>query len=232
MTTLVQHKLGETALNQATVAITVSSTGAGNLGVVGAGNTGTLTVSGVADNAAGGSSIYTQVPGATFNGTANDKGDVWACTSLKAGATTVTITYSAADTSIKDGWFYEVSGLTSPVTDGINALSAQTGAGDSSDTGAPVTTTATDGFIFALIITSNSITQNTKTGNEFTSGGDIQPTTGNAVCTLISTTAVTHTPVWLDNAAGATFGAATVAFKAGGTGFPGLLSVPVTLGLG
>src|SRR5260221_1950926 len=189
LTSLVQHKVGETALNQATVAITVASTSAGNLGVVGAMNTGTLTVTGVADNAAGGSSVYTQVPSATFNGTANDKGDVWVCTSLKAGVTTVTITFSIADTSIKDGFFCEVSGLTSPVTDGVSVLSAQTGAGDSTDTGAAVTTTVTDGFIFAAIVTSNSITQNPKTGNEFTSGGAVQPTTANAQCTPVPPTA-------------------------------------------
>lgn len=227
MTTLVQHKFGETAAIQATVPITVASTTAGNLVVVGACNTGTMTVTGVADDAAGGTSVYTQVSGAQFNGTANDKGDVWWCSSIKNGVTTITITFSASDGSIKDGWAMEVSGLTGPVIDGSAAVVSNQSNVGTVDNGASVTTTATDGFVFGLVTTSNAISANPQAGNEFSAGGDIQGLTGNAACSLISTTAAAHQPKWTDGAS--TYGAATVAFKAGGTGFPGLLSVPVTL---
>jgi hypothetical protein len=221
MTTLVQHKVGETSANQATVDVTVTSTTAGNLGVVCGMNTGTLTISGVADNAPGGSSVYAQVPGSTFHGNANDMGEVWRCLSLKGGATTVTITFSAADTSIKDGFFSEVSGLSSPVTDGVNTVSAQTGAG-TTDTGAAITTGATDGIAFGYINTSGGVVSNPAGGNEFTSGGDVQATTGNAAVSLIYTTAASHTPVWTDVNSGATYGAATVAFKSGTTPYASL----------
>lgn len=215
MTALVQHKVGETNANQATLPITVTATSAGNLMVVAACNTGTLTVSGVADNAAGGSSVYAQVAGAQFVGNANDLGDVWASLNVKGGVTQVTITFSAADTSIKDGWAMEVSGLSSPVVDVKNVANTQTGVG-TTDTGASVTTTATDGFIIGVITTSGSVLGgNPAGGNEFTAGGDVQATTGNGAVSLISTTAAAHQPVWTDAGSAQTFGAATVAFKAG-----------------
>lgn len=214
MTSLVQHKVGETALNQATVDITVTSTGAGNIMVVSGLNTGTLSITGVADNATGGSSSYSLVSGSVFNGNANDKGEVWWAPLLKAGATTVTITFSAADTSIKDGFADEVSGLVNPAVDAVAILNNQVGAG-TTDAGPTVNTSTSDGFALGVVTTSGGIATNPKAGNEFTAGGDIQVTTGNAACSLISTSAAAHQPVWLDGASGATYGAVTVAFKSG-----------------
>jgi hypothetical protein len=221
MTALVQHATNGTTANQATVAVTIAASTAGNHIIVGAGNNGGLTVTGVTDNATGGSNVYSQIAGAQSDrdGGAGGKGDVWASLSTpRGGATTVTITFSSATTNVKVGFVDEVSGLVGASLDVAAVVNQQTTG--TTDSGASVTTSSTDGFVFGLCITGNGITANPAAGNEFTAGGDIESVISLwAACSLISTTAAAHQPKWTDTA-GQNFCASTVAFKAaaGGSG--------------
>lgn len=205
---VVQHVKNETNVSQNNVAVTTSSTVGGNLLVVGVANTGTLTTVGVVDNKG---NTYQKVPNSDFVGATTDKGDVWFCPRAISGVTSVTITYSTTDTSFKCGWVWEVSGISSPVVDGAIAANNQIGAG-TSDAGAILLTRTTAGFAVGVIVTSGGIATNPTGGNEFSAGGDIQATSGNAACSLIYNTAATHQPVWTDGGSGANYGAVTVAF--------------------
>lgn len=215
---LVQHKVAQTTASQLTVAVTVTSTAVGALLVVCTGNNGTRTVVSVTDNATGGSNTYVQASGAAGT-TGVDQTDVWYCLSAAhAGATTVTVTFSGvAGTFNKEAWVFEVSGFTSAAFDLAANVTNGTGVA-STDTGASVTTTSTTGFLVGVITTSFTIAANPKAGNEFTSGGDISATS-DAACSLISSTATAHQPVWTDGTATASFCSSTAAFKEASGGF-------------
>jgi hypothetical protein len=205
---LVQHKVAASGANSNQITITVTSTGAGRLLVVGTGNNGGRTVTGVSD----GTNNFTRATNAAA-GTGSLRTDIWYLLNSSSGKTTITVTYSGtAGTFLKIGNVWEVSGFTAAAFDTANNING-VGSG-TTDTGATVTTTAAKGFVVGEIITPASIAQNPKAGNEFTAGGDISPS-GNdgAGASLISGTAASHTPVWLDLASGRNFMSSTAAFK-------------------
>jgi hypothetical protein len=219
--TEVQHKKNFSAANATTVAVTIAANSAGNLIAVGTDNNSSRTVIGVADNATGGSNTYVQATSALgTNG--GDSVDVWyVLSAAHAGATTVTVTFSgAAGTFSKNAWVMEVSGFITAGFDLANNVTNGTGSG-TDDNGASVTTTSTTGFVIGVMATGGTITGNPKTGNEFTAGGDISG--GNAACSLISSTAAAHKPVWTDTGSNQTNAGSTAAFKeTSGAALPGV----------
>lgn len=205
---VVQHKLANSAANSTTLDITVTSTGAGNLLVCGASNQGTRTVTGIS-----GGGTWVQFPSAEITVSGRET-DIWYVVSSSSGVTTVTITYSgAAGTFSKTGEVWEVSGFTTAAEDGANTTSGNTAGGTM--TGAAVVTTSTNGFVVGINgnAATGTIDQNPAAGNEFTSGGDSVDRFG--AVSLISSTAVSHTPAW-HVTADVAFVASTAAFKEGG----------------
>lgn len=205
--TVVQHGANRSTANSAQISITVTSTGSNNLLVAGTGNSDTRTVSSVSD----GTNNFTQATSAAGTD-ATYQSDVWYLLKSISGKTTITVTFSgAASTFSKEVWFWEVSGFSSVVYDLGNNVTNGVQSGGSA-TGASVTTTGTTGFIVGIDKTQGSVTVNPKAGNEFTSGGDIN-SVSDAGCSLISSTAAAHQPVWTDN--GTDFCSSTAAFKEG-----------------
>lgn len=204
---LVQHKFNSSA-SGTTVAVTIAANSAGNLIVVGAGGgSSSVTVTGVTDNATGGSNTYVQASGARATATGHMVDCWYVLSAAHAGATTVTVTFSGSISG--DAFVMEVSGFTNCALDVVGVVNNGAQSGGLA-VGATVTTTSTTGFIIAADITNNAVGANPHSGNEFTSGGDVDANS-NAACSLISTTAAAHQPVWDDN--GTIFTSNTVAFK-------------------
>lgn len=204
--TVVQHETtGTSALGGNTLTITLNqATGSGNLLVVGEMNDDSMLVSGVSD----GTNNFTQIP----NVQAVDNvmyTDMWYLPLSTAGKTTITVTFSGTVNDFATMEVWEVSGFASPAVDVSMALSNGVQSGGFA-TGPVVTTTTTKEFIAALDQSSATVSQNPKTGNEFTSGGDID-TGNNGYCSLITTVAGAHQPAWKDN--GASFESSVAAFR-------------------
>lgn len=210
-TTVVQHKQNGVTTNGVTVPITVTSTGAGNLLVVGTVNNSSRNVTGVSD----GTNNFTQATNA--KGTSAAAGtftDIWYLLSSQASKVTITITFSgAAGTFKKEGFFWEVSGLSNPTFDLANHTTNATDSAGTT-TGASITTTGTSEFAVGAYGSDNGVSQNPKTGNEFTSGGDIGTFGEMAGNSLITSVVGAHQPVWLD-ANPADFASSTAGFKSG-----------------
>ncbi len=139
-------------------ALTVQSTGAGNLIVVAI--QGTATVASVQDDAA---NLYVEVP----NGKATAGGlgiDLWYAKNSKAGATSIAVASSGTGAGAIVAW--EVAGIrTTTPLDTSAALSDQ--AATTLPLGASVTTTKPGDFIVSAAVVANSIS-GIHQGNEFT----------------------------------------------------------------
>lgn len=205
--TLVQHKSNSSA-SGTTLAVTIAANSANNLIVVVAGGgSATITVTGVSDNATGGSNTYVQAASARATATGHMIDCWYVLSAAHAGATTVTVTFSSSISG--DAFVMEVSGFTTAALDVVGTVNNGVQSGGQA-TGASVTTTSTTGFIIAGDITNAGVTANPHAGNEFTSGGDVDGNS-NAACSKISSTAAAHQPVWDDT--GTVFVSNTVAFK-------------------
>ena len=137
--------------------------------------------------------------------------DIWYCLNPTSGVSSMTVTFGgAAQTGwVKEMEVYEISGFT---TVGFDTASYVTnGSGTGTDNSATITTTGI-GFILAINATEKGINQNPKSGNEFTSGGGIWATTGNAFCSLVNSIAGSHTAQWGDTNP-STFCSSIAAFK-------------------
>ncbi len=196
---------GDRTANANTLPITVTSTGSAHLLLVHAENENTCTVTGVSD----GTNAFTQASSCrAVNGAKSI--DAWYLASSTSGKTTITITYScSAGTWTKEGWYWEVGGFTTPIKDAC-VTSNQTGSG-TTDTGNAVTAAGTKEFIAASVQTANSITQNPKAADDFTTGGDISPG-ANAGASLAYGLTGSYTPVWLDSSSGSALVTLTSAF--------------------
>lgn len=205
---IVQHSSIPSNASSVTVALTVTPTAKGNLLVACCGNNGGRVTLGVTD----GASDFKPVAGSVSSNVDGRATDVWFLPLSSAGPTTITATFSGAPgTFEKSIFFFEVSGFSSPGVDVAGVVN--NGAGSGTDVnGAPVLTTSDQGFIAAIAIVASAIVDNPKTGNEFSSGGDLS-TFSDAACSLISATAAAHQPVWTDSVSGVSFASSTAAFK-------------------
>lgn len=217
--TLTQHQFVYSNANSDTASCTVTSTAAASLIVVStAGFNLPRTVTQVTDNIG---NTYTQATGSVGSNTTGASGttDVWYCLSASAGVTSVSVKWSVSDTADKVVFVHEVAGFSSVSFD-LAAVVNNGIAGVSTDiNGASVTTTGTTGFVVGVVgLGIHSIAVNPKAGNEFTAGGDIDPTTGSAACSLISSTAAAHQPIWTDTTVSDVYVSSTAAFKGTASG--------------
>lgn len=218
---VVQHKSqGFNDAGAATAAVTVTATGNGNMLVaMMACNNKALTITGVSD----GTNAFTQFPGAAFNSGADTSswmGDCWYLPTSTSGKTTITATFSGSP-GVREIFVFEVSGFILVARDGVAVnATVQTGSG-TDDAGPALATTSIKGFVVGFIVVNNSTSVNPKAGNEFTSGGDIDVTTGDACCSLVSVLAASHQPVWTDAGSAQKYQAMTAAFRDGGGGTAG-----------
>jgi hypothetical protein len=219
---VVQHKVAHGTAGSTTQAVTVTATGAGNLLIAWvSGGDSTVTPTGVSD----GTNSFTKFTGAAFSNPSGPswESDLYYLLSSTSGKTTITGTWNGTGGG-KTILVWEVSGFTSPVTDGASAQATQQTGVLTTDTGPALTTTGSTGFVVAGTLVTNSIIANPKVGNAFTDGGDIA-SSGDAGCSLISSGASTYTPEWTDASSGDAFQAFTAAFKESGGGGGGDLSV-------
>lgn len=187
--------------------LTVTSTTANTLLVVGAYNYDSRTISGVSDGTTaftqGTSTQCTRAVGVVV-------GDLWFLPVANSGKTTITVTFSGTSTG-KSLWFWEVSGFTLPIRDVSSCTTDGLSVGDKI-TGPTATTTASAGFVAAIVSQIGGIGANPYTGNEFTAGGSKQD--GNGGVSLISASAAAHIPEWEDGLGGGNqFTASVIAFK-------------------
>lgn len=217
---LSSHTSAFSNANVATVAVTIPATSTGDLIIVGACNSNNHLVTGVTDNLSPTPQNYSQATGcASVNATNGQRSDIWYFLSSGSGVTSVTATYDTADVAEKTIFVHVVSGMTGTAFDAGNGVSNGTSGAGTDCTGATVTTSTTTGYAFGVIAVGvNGIGTNPKTGNEFNAGGDINPTTLDAACGLIYSTATTHTPVWTSLGVAELFAASTAAFKGTASG--------------
>lgn len=219
---IVQKPGAYSAANATTVAVTLSSTSAGNLLVVGTYNSNTATVSSIVDNI--GTNVYVQATSA-LGTNSNRKTDVWHVLSTSAGVTTITVTFSgAAGTYDKCVWAYEISGVAAPVFDLANNST-----GNSSGNAVPggsVTTTGTTGFILGVAFCNGGVVASPAAGNEFTSGSTTVDSYSS--CSLLSSTAAAHAPAWTNNSDGA-YVTSTSAYKESPVAAAGLPQIGVSV---
>jgi hypothetical protein len=199
---ITQHVVGDSLLldplTQGNIVVcTLASTGTAHNLIVGAQYDGPdgISVAGVSDNRG---NTYSH---ATGSGTGRT--DVWHSLNATSAVTSVTITFSVPTTNpyYRACFAYELSGSgvsfdsAAVVNDGRCAAKVCTGA--------TITTGTSVGFVLGIITGTTITTISPDTGNEFTSGGDLdifpptQPTWGvSASASLISATQAAHFPAW------------------------------------
>ena len=211
----------------------IAATTAGNLLAVAFdsyNNWGTsATITGVTDNASGGSSTWAQVSGARSVSTLSGSGyfnDIWYAAGVAAGITSITVTPSASGTANVMIW--EVANVNT--VDAGAALNSQ--ASTTTPAGASVATTGTKEIILATLHPDPSGTPSGVTAPFVSdSVGD-----GMAWAHYVPPSTGSFTPSWIQSPA-ATYAASTAAFKyTSGAGVPATLSslqcTPAILGSG
>jgi hypothetical protein len=195
---IIQHSHSHLYTWGTTISCTLSSTGASRNIIVGAVSTAeVVSVSSVTDNQ---SNTYVQASGSSAVGNGHTVA-IWHSLGTTAGVTSVTVTFSAPPNTscnlvacgmYKACFAYEVSGAVTfdaaSKVDNGNCVGAVC-------TGAAVTTATTTGFVLGIIVNA-PVDQNPNSGNEFTSGGDIDDFGEGAAASLVSSTAASHTPAW------------------------------------
>ena len=218
---IIQHVSNHAYGNGATVACTLSSTGASRNIIVGAVSASSgdsvLTVSGVADNQG---NLYSLASGSRGTYTGNLHGsEIWHSLNATSGVTSITATFTGSTTSYYKGLFcYEVSG-TAVTFDTAGKVDAGTCSANLC-TGASVSTATSVGFVLGIIIV-DPVDLTPAAANEFVSGGNIDSTGtvgatvvgGGASCSLISASASAHLPSWHITSATAPFTSSTSAYK-------------------
>jgi hypothetical protein len=183
---------------------TISSTGNGNLLVVGmiADNNATTT----AVSAGGQSLIKATGSDATYG---TDHLSFWYLRSTTAGITSVVAT--AAGAANKYYLVWEVSGVKNGTLD-VAGGTSNSNAVSNVISGPSVTTTTNTEFIAAFMIEADYVIENPLAGSPFTAGGQLG--TDGAV-SMYTTAAGTYTPQWRSDQASSLFSASTAAFKIG-----------------
>ena len=191
----------------------IPATAAGNLLVIGwqiggSANTST-TISGITDNAG---NTYAEAGAAmSIDAGPGSANDIWYAKNVAAGATSITLTPSAAVTNA-GVVIWEIAGAdqNSPL-DATAVLNSQPA--NATPSGASVTTAASGDAIISLIVVANSIT-GMSSGNAFTNDSLLK---SNGWAHLIASGPGAYTPQWIQSPAG-TYASSTAAFKAASTG--------------
>jgi hypothetical protein len=213
---IIQHVSGRAIGTGSSVSCALTSTGASRNIIVGAVSTfsvgmGAVVVSSVVDDRG---NTYVQAPGSRgLNAGSLHGSEIWHSLNTVAGVTVVTVTFSAGAITYpyyKACFAYEVSG--SMTFDTASKVDVGTCDVTNVCTGAAAITATTTGFVLGIIVV-DPVNQNPNSGNEFTSGGDIDLTGNGASASLISSTASSHGPAWHSTLAGDGFTSSTSAYK-------------------
>lgn len=205
---------------------------AGNLIVLCTANDGGRDVSSITPT--GSADSFTQATNALGSRGGNYRTDVWYKLSTAGSLTAVTITYSgSAGTYNKAVEVYEFSGFTTCQFDLADHLNDQTAGVGTVCNGKSITTTGT-GCVVGLIGVNDGITLNPNTGNEFSSGGDVNNFGQSfGFVSLVASAAGAHQPIWgFTNANGDGFCTTTAAFKEAAVGDTDTRQTPRGLGRG
>jgi hypothetical protein len=213
---IVQSQNSYTTASSTTATVTVTSTGAGNLLVVGTSNLDNRTVSSVSD----GTNAFTQATGSPSNGGGNTHTDVWYLTSSTAGKTTITVTFNGTSTT-KGIWFWEVAGTNIAFDNATHNGASTVGA---IDTGTAITT-ANTGFVIGVIGSNGSVTNSPATTNAQFTNGAINGSGKSAACWVLAPVG-TYTPSWNDSGILVNFAASSAAFTVLGNVLPQISAVP------
>lgn len=201
--TLVQHNVGSDSFT-----CTISASQAGNALIIGFGaldSAGTIVITGITDNAPGGTNTYVQATNAFSRDGTFGFSDVWYCLSAKAGVTSITVA-APGSSGYRSTWVFEVSGITAfEVANHVGGVLATDFFGAAVNTAGP-------GFIVATAFVNAAVTQNPKTGNEFNAGGNID-SGGPAACSAITTAGGSHQPEWIQSSS-SDVASSTAAFNA------------------
>ena len=186
--------------------LTIPAIGSGHLIAVAIMFNGKTSVTGVSDNASGGSNTYVSAGArATTSAWATE---IWYAVSSRPGATVVTPTFAGSPTSVQIT-VWEVSGISSLTPDAINTSSGSVTLNNTP--GAAVTTTQAGDFIVSILLANSASFSAITSGNEFT---DDFTTFGNgwAHITGASTGAATHQASWHTATPVGVYCSSTVAF--------------------
>ena len=183
--------------------LTVPSTGAGNVIVVGLVFNGTTKVTGVSDNAG---NIYVSAGAHSAKG--NLSSDIWYALNSKSGATAVNVTFAGSLTHAEmTEW--EVAGLANAAPDQATISSGLVTI--TNQVGPAVTTTQVGDFVVSVLFASSAKFTGTSSGNGFT---DDFTTNGNGWAHLTGNTSPVNTyqPSWVTANPGGGYAASSVAF--------------------
>jgi hypothetical protein len=193
---------------------TISSTGSGNLIVVGIqlgkGVSTSTTIATITDNAG---NAYQEATGATSARSVDSSGgtvvDIWYARNSQAGATSLTISPSTT-ISTASAFIWEFSGInTTAPLDQVGVLNSQT-TGILSLSGAPVTTTNYASEIVISLAAESGIISGISSGNAFSNDSTLN---NGGWAHLITSVTGTFTPQWALSVLGS-FASSTVSFRA------------------
>lgn len=158
------HSANSAALNSISNALTVTSTNAQNLIVIGIHASNNRSISTITDNATGGSNTYvTANCRATLTG--GGATEIWYAKNSRAGATAITVTLNLTSTDWAI-WALEISGMN--LSNPLDLVNSANNQGSSTILTCPtVTTTGARDFVFCVGFTSGTAT-GTQAGNPFT----------------------------------------------------------------
>jgi hypothetical protein len=205
---LVQVKSIATPLGgSASVSVTMTSTKADDLLVVGVQTAPGATIMNVSDNAPGGTSTFSTIIGSMASNAVGDGGvDVWYTPTANAGATSVTAT---TKDSIYGLVVWEFATAQPSTVDAVEALSDQ--AASTVPMSPSVVAENAGELVIAITVTAGTVTT-IQSGNEFTN--DAKPN-GNGFAHITSATAAAgpHQAAWDSNSA--TYCSTGIAFHVG-----------------
>ena len=186
--------------------LTIPATGTGHLIAVAMMFNGKTSVTGVSDNATGGSNTYVSAGARATTSTWST--EIWYAVSSKSGATVITPTFAGSPTSVQiTAW--EVSGVATSAPDATNTSSGSVTLNNIP--GPAVTTTQAGDFIVSILLANTASFTAISSGNEFT---DDFTTLGNgwAQITSTSATAGAHQASWYTASPAGVYCGSTVAF--------------------
>jgi hypothetical protein len=193
----------------------IPATTSGNSNIVCWATNGTAALtSTVTDNATGGSNTYTNRTAATASITAAAVlGCADSLNTPRGGATSVTVTLTTS-VGYFAVWLWEVHKSSGSLAfDNGTALNNGTGV-STTLTGPTLATTGVPEFIASTAFpNTGGVTQNPKTGNNFTAGGVITPVGASGGVSVILSSAGTNGAVWVDSASADSFASSLVAYK-------------------
>ena len=186
--------------------LTIPATVGGHLLVVAMAFNGKTSVTGISDNASGGSNTY--VSAGARSTTSTWSMEIWYAVNANPGATVVTPTFAGSPSSVQIT-VWEVSGISHSVPDASNISSGNVTANNTP--GAAVTTTQVGDFIVSTLLANTADFTSITSGNEFT---DDFTTFGNGWAHITSATATsgTHQASWKTASPTGVYCSSTVAF--------------------